>query len=111
MLVVETPKKIESSKPVKEGTTQWQVKIIDQSRSGHGSNDTRRKNNNFSACKKEEIPHAFYSGLGQGMVRLYTNKDGSIYGYTWSIDCHPKKPYIQSQRNLVIGRLNLVTFK
>ncbi len=107
MLVTETPKRRKSSDPVEEGTTQWQVKVIDQSRSGHGNKDTRRKPNNFSPCKEKERYRAFYSGLGQGMLRVYTNEDEDIFGYTWSTNCSPKKPYIQEQKNLVIGRLNL----
>lgn len=121
MLVVETPKKRDSTKPMVKKTLQWEVRVIDQSCSGHGLNDSRRKpnisdngsqadgdgqtdNEQNNACESNE---RFNDGLGKGIIRIYSNEEnGDILGYTWSIS--KKSPYYcPEERDLVIGRLDL----
>jgi hypothetical protein len=108
MLVAGLPKKIEEPiKPtVHAATLQWEVMVIDQSKSGHGKSDSRYKKNEFSPCIKKDKDSAFYSGLGQGLLRVYTNEKGDIYGYTWSL-CPTKEEffYTRDKRDLVVGRL------
>ena len=75
MLVVGKPKRVNSSPPIVEGTTQWDIDIIDSSESGHGPTDTRHKH---GADGKD------HDGLGRGIFRVYTNGKGEIAGFTWS---------------------------
>ena len=94
MLVAERPAPRPPSKPVITGTEQWEITIIDSSNSGHGKTDTRRKDDG-----------TFSSGVGEGVFRLYTGRDGRIAGYTWST-LGASDFYDQDTRNLVIGRLD-----
>ncbi|HEY9875005.1 MAG TPA: hypothetical protein V6D12_16325 [Candidatus Obscuribacterales bacterium] len=116
MLVAETPK--QSS--LIEGKRQWEVKVIDQSKSGHGKYDSRRKtdvstddsqrngdrltnNQQNNSCEPKKN---FNDGLGKGTMAIYTNEDrNDILGYTWSI-CEKSKFYRPEERNLVVGRLS-----
>lgn len=116
MLVAETPK--QSS--LIEGNRLWEVKVIDQSKSGHGKYDSRRKtdvSNNDSQRNVDritnnqqnnscELKKNFNDGLGKGTMAIYTNEDGNdILGYTWSI-CETSKFYRPEEANLVVGRLS-----
>lgn len=108
MLVTESPQEIEAKPPSIKGTKQWKVKVVDQSRSGHGTKDTRRiKDPKIEDvyCKKDK----FYCGLGEGTMRIYTYEDeenDSLFGYTWSRS-ETSPYYCPEERDLVIGRLNL----
>ena len=95
MLVAGLPKKMAATKPIEPDSEQWAIKIIDCSQSGHGTTDTRHKK---GANGKD------HSGLGEGILRLYSNKDGTIAGWTWStLDASTfQKP---KDEHLVIGRL------
>lgn len=74
VLVAAEPKPRQSTEPIVEGTRQWEVLIIDSSKSGHGTKDTRRK------------PDKTYNqGVGKGTLRLYTTPDGELAGYSWSV--------------------------
>jgi hypothetical protein len=95
MLVADVPRQRKSSKPEIETTEQWEVSVIDSSESGHGKTDTRRK-----------ADGTFGQGVGQGILRLYTNHNGEIVGYTWSTFANSDY-YDQTSRQLVIGRLRL----
>jgi hypothetical protein len=121
MLVVEPPKKRDSTKPLVKKTFQWEVMVIDQSCSGHGQDDSRRKpdssdddsqpdgdgiadNERNNPCEPNK---RFNDGLGKGIMRIYTNKDNdNILGYTWSIS-QISDYYSPEERDLVIGRLDL----
>jgi len=94
MLVAERPAPRPSSKPLIAGTEQWEVTIIDSSSSGHGKTDTRRKDDG-----------SFSSGVGEGVFRMYSGRDGRIAGYSWST-LGASDFYDQDTRNLVIGRLD-----
>jgi hypothetical protein len=106
MLVKETPQEIKAQPPLVEGTKQWTVKVVDQSKSGHGTKDTRRITNpeiKDVYCKKDD---SFYCGLGEGTMRIYTYEEkDSLLGYTWSTFKNSKY-FGPEQRNLIIGRLN-----
>ena len=95
MLAAEPPQRINAKKPFIEGTDQWEIKIIDSSRSGHGVTDTRHKKG------KNGKDH---DGLGEGIFRIYSSKDGTAAGFTWSsyVNSEFKGP---GEEHLVIGRL------
>lgn len=94
MLIAEAPKKITPVKPLIDGTEQWQVVIIDSSKSPHWKNDTR-----WGSDGKR------HNGLGKGLLRLYTDSEGEIAGYAWSLG--PKSEYHdRKERPLAIGRLD-----
>jgi hypothetical protein len=93
MLVDKEPEHIVATAPLKPGTEQYRVEVIDSSRSGHGPTDTRHK------------PGGGFTGdIGKGIFRLYVHGDGSIAGYTWSEEALSKF-YKKPERTLVIGRL------
>jgi hypothetical protein len=99
---------------------QWEVKVVDQSCSGHGKYDSRRKpdssddsqsdgdgladNEQNNPCKLNEN---YKDGLGKGTIRIYTNKDnGNILGFTLGVHLKNLIYYCPDERNLVVGRLN-----
>lgn len=93
MLVNDAPVAIDSEKPIISGMHQYTVTIIDSSASGHGPTDTRH------------LPGgAFTGGIGRGVIRLYANDDGKIFGYTWS-DTRKSPFYSAPDRDIVAGRL------
>lgn len=93
MIVDEKPRLHKSSAPLIPHTIQWAVTIIDCTGRGHGLHDTRNLSNGKS-----------HSGIGRGEIRLYTNSEGVVVGFSWST--LPKaKFYNQSSRPVVIGRL------
>eukprot|EP00294_Goniomonas_avonlea_P001547 CAMPEP_0114563674 /NCGR_PEP_ID=MMETSP0114-20121206/13257_1 /TAXON_ID=31324 /ORGANISM="Goniomonas sp, Strain m" /LENGTH=301 /DNA_ID=CAMNT_0001749579 /DNA_START=6 /DNA_END=911 /DNA_ORIENTATION=+ len=93
-MVAEAPKVMTTKSPVAEGTTQYSCLIIDASKSGHGSKDTRKLNpSNYGS-----------RGVGQGTMRLYADAHGNIHGHTWSTYSNSRL-YLQSQRALVAGRV------
>lgn len=75
MMVVEPPRRMSSSLPLVQGTSQWAVGVIDSSESGHGPTDTRYKR---GADGRD------HDGLGRGVVRLYANAQGEVAGFSWS---------------------------
>ena len=93
MIVMERPIAHGISKPVQEGTDQWAVAVIDESRSYHGPTDSR-----YLASGKDG------SGAGRGVFRLYTDKEGSFVGHAWSLS-KVSEYHDQDDRHLVIGRL------
>jgi hypothetical protein len=94
MLVAAAPTlRSTATAPLITGTRQYEVSVIDQSSSGHGSTDTRYiSSGNFN------------DGIGRGIFRLYVNSKGAITGYTWSTYT-TSVYYSQSERQLIVGRL------
>ena len=90
MMVEQLPVPHPASSPVVAGTRQWDVTIIDSTKSPHGPADTRKA----SAA----------TGVGRGTIRIYTNPDGTVAGYAWS-DSDKTAYRPMAERNLVIGRL------
>jgi hypothetical protein len=81
-----------ASKPLVDGTVQHEVAIIDSTASPHGDGDSRKSGN----TERE--------GAGTGRFRLYTDVDGNITGYTWSLS-NGSTYYTADKRSLKIGRI------
>jgi hypothetical protein len=94
MIVAGSPKQRTPSVPVVGETLQWEVPVIDESESGHGKTDTRHRPDKTSA-----------DGLGRGILRIYTDREGRIAGYAWSV-LQVSKFQSQSAHNMVIGRID-----
>jgi hypothetical protein len=79
MLVDQSPERASQSKAQsRTGETHgeaWLVQVIDSSESGHGPTDTRHKR---GADGRD------HDGLGRGVLRLYTDAQGHITGFSWS---------------------------
>jgi hypothetical protein len=85
--------------PIVKGTTQWEVTILDSTNGYHGATDTR-----YRADGTKQ------TGVGRGVLRLYTNGEGRVIGYSNSI--HKKSVYYDdSTQPLVIGRVLCYTTK
>ncbi len=97
MLVDAPPVPHAASAPVEAGTTQWDLTIIDSTKSPHGPADTRRHPDGTAG-----------TGVGRGTVRVYTAADGTVAGYAWS-DSDQSEYRPQAERNLAIGRLDPAT--
>jgi hypothetical protein len=95
MLVEGYPKRRKTTEPIVEGTEQWEVEIIDSSKSGHGTTDTRHK---MGADGKD------HDGLGRGVFRIYTTADGKVAGFAWST-MKVSKFEVPDDEDLVMGRL------
>lgn len=93
MVIAGTPIPRKATKPEIDGTEQWEVSVIDSSESGHGKTDTRHKSDG-----------TFGDGVGQGVLRLYTSRNGEIVGFSWST-LSVSDYYDKTTRELVIGRL------
>jgi hypothetical protein len=92
MLVAEAPATRPATPPLAKETRQWEVVVIDQSHSGHGPKDTRHRQGHKDA-----------SGLGEGILRIYARKDGSLAGYSWST-LKNSEFHGREDREIVIGR-------
>jgi hypothetical protein len=94
MLITEAAQEIEASEPFIENTKQWKIKIIDETSHGHGPTDTRH----IEGTK-------YRNGIGTGYFRIYTDKDGEIVGYCWSLEKASK--YREGDvRKVIIGRID-----
>ncbi|MFT3880967.1 MAG: hypothetical protein QM703_15055 [Gemmatales bacterium] len=69
--------------------------MIDSSQSGHGNTDTRHHKG------KDGKDH---DGLGQGVLRLYTDKQGHVAGFSWST-LGASKFIEPAEEQVAIGRL------
>ena len=94
MLVAGTPRLLNHKEPIFPATEQWEIPIIDSARSGHGKNDTRH------AKGQNGKDH---DGLGEGILRVYTEQNGEVFGHTWSVS--GKHFLSQQEENMAIGRL------
>lgn len=79
--------------PLIAGTSQFELTVLDSSSSGHGPTDTRRQPDG-----------SWHTGAGRGLMRLYTDAQGHIVGYTWST-YSISVFYPPSIRHLAVGRL------
>ncbi|MFZ9660507.1 MAG: hypothetical protein ACO29O_01405 [Chitinophagaceae bacterium] len=93
MIVSKAPVTRTASSPLVTGTKQYEIEVVDQSSSGHGSLDTR-----FISSGN------FNDGIGRGIFRVYVNSKNSIVGYTWST-YSTSVYYSQTDRPLIVGRL------
>jgi hypothetical protein len=96
MLVTKKPREMKNQKlkPLIQDGVEFEVVVIDAATTPHGKTDTRATN-----------PGKFGpSGVGQGSIRLYSNKEGEILGHAWSME--EKSPmYTICERPIMIGRL------
>ena len=69
-LVNSTPRKIAARRPVVDGTTQYEVTIIDSNTEHVGDDDSRL-----------QYPANKLHGLGQGTIRVYSDSDGELVGW------------------------------
>lgn len=95
MLVADSPRHIAPTPPVVSGTDQWEVTVIDSSRSGHGPTDTRHHRG------PEGKDH---EGLGRGVLRIYSDHEGHLAGFSWST-AKVSKFIAPDEEQLVVGRL------
>lgn len=93
MLVAGAIAEREARKPLVAGTRQWEVPVLDSSSSPHGPQDSRR----IDATK-----HA--TGVGTGVLRIYTDDKGAFAGYAWSSFMNSEFRAIK-ERPLAAGRL------
>jgi hypothetical protein len=94
LLVSRAPLRRAASAPLEAGADQWELQVIDCTRSGHGKTDTRYKPDG-----------TFTGGVGAGTFRLYTDKAGKFAGHTWSTAA--KSEYrSQRDRPIVAGRFD-----
>jgi NlpC/P60 family len=95
MLVAEKPVRMKPNKPIVEvAEEQWEINIIDSSKTGHGLTDTRHKK---GADGKD------HDGLGKGVTRIYADRGGKVIGFSWSVlgASEFKDP---KDEHLVVGR-------
>jgi len=92
MFLASAPRPRDATAPLVDGTTQWDIDVLDSTGSPHGPTDTR-----FVRGGKAR------SGVGRGTIRVYANADGSLAGYAWSVS--PASAFrAQDQRDAAIGR-------
>jgi hypothetical protein len=95
MLAAGAPRQIAAREPIVPGTEQWELDVIDSSKSGHGRSDTRHGKG------KDGKDH---EGLGMGVLRLYASHDGTVAGFSWST-LRQSRFVGPHDEHLVIGRL------
>ena len=95
MVIDAEPRAHRASKMIASDTFQFEVSVIDCSRSAHGNTDTR-----YGAGGSG------YAGLGKGVFRLYTDAGGNINGYSWSAG-NPKEGFNPFENPIVVGRVEL----
>lgn len=92
MLVDAPAREVAGAPPLVAGTTQWRVRVIDCSSTGHGPGDTR-----YEGGRKVR------TGLGAGEFRLYVDGAGVTTGHTFTTASD--SPFrAQNDRPVVIGR-------
>jgi hypothetical protein len=91
MVVASAPRSHQPSKILEPNTEQYEVEVIDCTKSPHGKNDTRITSSGN------------YGGLGKGTFRLYTDLQGNIVGYSWSPG-NPKEGFDPYEKPVAVGR-------
>jgi hypothetical protein len=94
MLVDGTPRRIRATPPLIDGTTQWEIDVIDSSESGHGVSDSRHKRGDDGRD---------HDGLGKGVFRLYSDAQGAVAGFSWST-LKASKFVAPADEHAVLGR-------
>lgn len=89
------------TKPVIEGTVQYELRIIDSTSSPHGTGDTRKGTGAAGADQ---------DGAGIGTMRLYADAaTGNIAGYSWSLSTgsvyYTATSPADDRRSLMVGRM------
>ena len=84
------PQQITALNPIVPNTKQWSVRIIDSTENPHGAGDSRQS------------ASGSFTGIGTGTMRIYTDLNNTIVGYSWSVSKY--STLFQQQRDLVVGR-------
>jgi len=92
MVIASLPRPRKASKVFEPNTNQYEVEVIDCSKSPHGKSDSRHTPDGGE-----------YSGLGRGLFRLYADEQGTIVAYSWSIG-NPKADFNPFENPVVVGR-------
>ncbi len=93
MVLVTKPEAREATEPIVRDTNQWEVAVVDSSKTGHGPKDTRHREEGKSG-----------QGVGRGTLRLYSYDDGTLAGYAWSTEKVSKFEPV-SQHQLLLTRI------
>jgi hypothetical protein len=94
LLVIGVPKERPAAPTIIDGTTQWEVPIMDMTRTGHGKADSRLKDDG-----------TYRGGLGTGLLRIYAAKNGTLAGYSWSFHANSEH-HDSKSRPIAIGRVD-----
>jgi hypothetical protein len=99
-LINSQPKRIAPRRPIVEGTTQYEVSIIDSNEEHVGDDDSRL-----------QYPANKLKGLGQGTIRIYSDADGELVGWARTFkntnrffSYSPRFPSDTRLRKAAIGR-------
>jgi hypothetical protein len=99
-LINSLPRKIAPRRPAVEGTTQYEVSIIDSNEEHVGDDDSRL-----------QYPASKLKGLGQGTIRIYSDGDGELVGWARTFrntnrffSYNPRFPSDTKLRKAAIGR-------
>ena len=87
------PRSRTATAPFVEGTTQYEIDVIDSTGSYHGPTDTRLLADGSTT-----------GGIGKGVMRLYAAADGTVAGHTWSTYA-TSVYYPMTTRHIAVGRL------
>jgi hypothetical protein len=93
MLVDGFPEARDATPPLRAGTRQFALAVIDSSHSVHGPADTRG------------MPKRHGTGVGRGTFRLYADPSGNIVAYAWSLLPGSRLQDVRV-RTLAIGRFD-----
>lgn len=114
MILAEAPRKLATPLPPTSFEScpgrfdQWEVAIIDESNTGHGTGDTRYTRTPITINGKETNYH---QGIGKGTIRLYTDSDNRLKVLTWSTAANTTpfcqgSPVNPADFNIVFGRFD-----
>ena len=99
-LINSQPRQISPRRPVIEGTTQYEVSVIDSNEEHVGDDDSRL-----------QYPASKLKGLGQGTIRVYSDADGQLVGWARTFkntnrffSYSPRFPSDTKLRKAAIGR-------
>lgn len=91
MLVDAPPRRLaEPIAPLMAGRQQWEVTVIDSTSSPHWKGDTRYVGRGGKR-----------TGIGRGTIRLFTNEQGNVMGWAWSMGPGSK---FRDHDQLALGR-------
>jgi hypothetical protein len=93
LLVAKRPQHRNATALVEPGMDQYEITVIDASKSPHGKSDSRHTPDGTA-----------YAGLGKGLFRLYAGEKGVITGYSWSVE-RPKIDFDPFSNPVIVGRI------
>lgn len=104
VIILDAPEVLSSPQaPIVAGTTQWLVKIADNTSSTHGCLTVGSTTYGDSrGCGTAASP--FTAGEGTAYMRIYTDAAGNMTAYNWRVNGSNSSYYTQSTRPYAIGR-------